>query len=61
MMLLNAVEELKQPRKHPKVEKVEAMKVKAIRTKRQEFADSVRMYQEYTQKLEQVRGSYQKN
>lgn len=33
--------------------------VKAIRTKRQEFADSVRMYQEYTQKMEQVRGSYQ--
>lgn len=34
--------------------------VKAIRTKRQEFADSVRAYQEYTQKLEQVRGNYQK-
>ena len=34
--------------------------VKAIRTKRQEFADSVRAYQEYTQKLEQARGNYQK-
>lgn len=34
--------------------------VKVIRTKRQEFADNVRAYQEYTQKLEQVRGNYQK-
>lgn len=35
-------------------------KVKAIRTKRQEFADNVRAYKEHTQKLEQVRGNYQK-
>ena len=33
--------------------------VKAIRTERQTFADSIRAYQEYTQKLEQVCGDYQ--
>ena len=34
--------------------------VKAIRTKIQKFADSIRAYQEYSQKLEQVRANYQK-
>lgn len=34
--------------------------VKAIRTERQTFADSIRAYQDYTQKLEQVCGDYQK-
>lgn len=33
--------------------------VKAIQTKKQEFADGVRAYQEDTQMLEQVRGNYQ--
>lgn len=34
--------------------------VKVIRTKRQKFADSIRAYQEYAQKLEQDRVNYQK-
>lgn len=34
--------------------------VKAIQTRRQEFADSIRVYQECIQKLEQACGSYQK-